>query len=616
MTFVKRSSTRFRLFISSLFKNSVLLFIPLLLLAPYSIYRSIHDNSVSLEKNISLTLEQFDSTFDSLLSHVDNASSFFSMNPRVSVRLLKAFREPSISLESQRNVANFSLYFQNLIYTNRDLQNIYIYYKDGNQRILKPSASALYTIAENDENALLDIWTAHAEQNTWFLSYQKELTHASAPSRSLFVFRSLYTPAAASPSGLLMFEWDLNQLGKSLDKLLQYSDQTYYIFDCTGAYIYGNDSSSPMQTLIHDKYRQLSLEDAQNMQTLQWNGETYLWRVCSSERADGFTYVCMVPFRQLYQSSLALARTYALLTAGTILLSFLLAWAKTNREYKYLNTILDLFRYPERAQTYPLPPKQSAANPLNYITYNLVHLFLEQDYLKIQSSERESKLQLLTLQMLQYQINPHFMHNTLNAIYWKSVKMTGSENDCSRMIHLLSSLMRYSLSSPDEATTLQEEFQYIETYVEIMKTRFPDKYSVDYRLEEDCAALPTKRMLLQPLVENAIYHGIQSKPGKGFIYIGARRLRRHIAVYVYDNGIGIAPEQISQIIRNLNQESPCSSDSVGLRNTNLRLTLAYGKEASIRMRSIKGKSTFVYFFLPFEASMPCTHHFTEGESCR
>ncbi len=604
MMFLKRSSTRFRLFTSSLFKNCVLLFVPLLLLAPYSIYRSIHDNSLALEKNISLALEQFDSTYDSLLSHVDNANAFFSMNPRVSVRLIKAFREPSVSLESQRNIANFSLYFQNLIFTDSNLLNIYIYYKDGNQRIFKPSAGALYTIDAAEEDRLLTLWDDHSGQNTWFGTYQKELAHASAPSRSLFIFRELYTPAAASPSGLLIFEFDLNRIEKSMDKLLRYSSQTYYVYDCTGAYVCGNDDSSKMQSLLRNRYQALSSDESHNLQTLKWNGETYLWRVCSSERTDGFTYVCMVPFRQLYQSSLLLARTYALLTGCAVLLSLLLSWIKTNQEYKYLNTILDLFSHPQHALTYPLPPRQPGTNPLNYITYNLVHLFLEQDYLKMQSSARESQLQLLTLQMLQYQINPHFMHNTLNAIFWKSVQITGSENDCSRMVHLLSSLMRYSLSSPDEPTTLQEEFRYIATYVEIMKSRFPDKYTVDYRLDEECAAFPSKRMLLQPLVENAIYHGIKAKPDKGFICVGARKLRRHIAVYVYDNGVGMDPQQLLHLQENLNTELICSSDSVGLRNTNLRLTFAYGKEAKVRIRSRKGRSTIVYFFLPLGDTPP------------
>lgn len=603
MTFRQRTSTRFSLFINSLFKNCVLLFIPLLLLAPYSIYRSIHDNSLSLEKNISLTLEQFDSTFDSMLSHVDNATSFFSTNPRVRLQLKKAFREPSISLESQKNIANLSLYFQNLIYTNDSLSNIFIYYKEENHRIFKPSSSALYALDAESEDELLAMWDAYPEQNTWFIPYEKELTHSAAPSRSLFILRKLYTPATAFPSGLLIFECNLNRLGKSLDKLIQYSNQTYYIFDYNGSFIYSNDTSSEMQALVREKCLNLSPEEAENLQTLKWNGEKYLWRTYSSERTDGFTYIYMVPFRQLYQSSLSLAHTYAFLTGCAILLSLLLAWIKTNREYRYLNTILDLFSHPQHALTYPLPPKLPATNPLNYITYNLVHLFLEQDYLKIQSSDKESKLQLLRLQMLQYQINPHFMHNTLNAIYWKSVQITGSENECSQMVYLLSSLMRYSLSSPDEPTTLQEEFQYIETYVEIMKNRFPDKYDVTYRLDEACAAFPTKRMLLQPLIENAIYHGIKSKPDKGFICVGARKLGRHIAVYVYDNGTGITPDKIAQLKNNLNTEFLYSSDSVGLKNTNFRLTLAYGKESSIRIKSIQNKFTLVYFFLPLDNNL-------------
>ena len=136
-----------------------------------------------------------------------------------------------------------------------------------------------------------------------------------------------------------------------------------------------------------------------------------------------------------------------------------------------------------------------------------------------------------------------------------------------------------------------------------MKNRFPDKYDVTYRLDEACAAFPTKRMLLQPLIENAIYHGIKSKPNKGFICVGARKLDRHIAIYVYDNGTGITPDKIAQLKDNLNTEFLYSSDSVGLKNTNFRLTLAYGKESSIRIKSIQNKFTLVYFFLPLDNNL-------------
>ncbi len=636
----KHLSTRFKLFINSLVKNCILLLIPLLAIAPYSIYRSIHDNSQAFGKNISLTLEQFNSSFDELLSHADNATSFFSMNPRVTLQLKKSFREPSISLESQRNVMNLSLYFQNLLYTNEYLSNIYIYYKNDNHRIYRPSGSALYAMDADAENALLDAMENAPDQNTWFLLQEKKFSYSDTSAKTLYLLRKLYTPGAASFSGLLILEYDMDHILQELDKLMQYPGQLYYIFDSSSQPVGTNfvsiqkenglpgipeasegtvpmdasnvspkgvpltaseisDEIAPEISLLLSSHTSDTLEEAslQRTSALSFNGQKYLWAFSSSQRTDGFQYLCLVPYSQLYQSSMNLARIYILLTCFSMLLAFCFAWLKTNQEYKYLNTILDLLSSPEHASQISLPRSMPAGNPLNYITYNLVHLFLEQDYLKIQASESASKMQLYKLQMLQYQINPHFMHNTLNNIYWESVKLTSSENSYSKMVHDLSSLMRYSLGSPDEDSTLMEEFEYTRIYLDIMKRRFPDKYEVSYRPEEAFLSFPIKRMVLQPLVENAIYHGIQPKATVGTIVIGAKKLQSHIAVYVFDNGEGMSQEKLRQLKEAMNQDL-ISSVNVGLKNTNFRLKYAYGDSAGIRIKSLERRYTLVYFFIP------------------
>lgn len=593
----KHLSTRFKLFINSLVKNCILLLIPLLAIAPYSIYRSIHDNSQAFGKNISLTLEQFNSSFDELLSHADNATSFFSMNPRVTLQLKKSFREPSISLESQRNVMNLSLYFQNLLYTNEYLSNIYIYYKNDNHRIYRPSGSALYAMDADAENALLDAMENAPDQNTWFLLQEKKFSYSDTSARSLYLLRKLYTPGAASFSGLLILEYDLDHILQELDKLMQYPGQLYYIFDSSSQPVGTNFDSGQKENGLPGIPEASEEASLQRSSALSFNGQKYLWAFSSSQRTDGFQYLCLVPYSQLYQSSMNLARIYILLTCFSMLLAFCFAWLKTNQEYKYLNTILDLLSSPEHASQISLPRSMPAGNPLNYITYNLVHLFLEQDYLKIQASESASKMQLYKLQMLQYQINPHFMHNTLNNIYWESVKLTSSENSCSKMVHDLSSLMRYSLGSPDEDSTLMEEFEYTRIYLDIMKRRFPDKYEVSYRPEEAFLSFPIKRMVLQPLVENAIYHGIQPKATVGTIVIGTKKLQKHIAVYVFDNGAGMSQEKLRQLKEAMNQDL-ISSVNVGLKNTNFRLKYAYGDAAGIRIKSLEGRYTLVYFFIP------------------
>lgn len=591
----KPASMRFRLFWHSLAKNCVLLLLPLLVLAPYSIVRSVKDNTSALEKNVELALDQFHSTFESIFSHVDNASYFFFSNPRVTLQLNDAFREPKITLDSIKNVTNLSYYFQNLLYTDHYLTNIYVYYKNENHRLYEPIASVIRTMNEEKEQELLRSLEQAPDRDTWAIVPG---TSPESSSESLYILRTLYIPYTASASGVLILECNLSRICKDLDSYMQYEGQVYAICDAGHALIHSSTASPELTEAMSEMAAEPGEE--RSVQHITAGGERCLAITRRSDRQDGFTFLSMIPYSTVYQSSIRLARVYILLTACAILMALMLAMIKTNSEFRYLNTMIDLFANPERAAEIPSSVHPSERDPLQYITYNLAHLFMEQKYMKMQASQRESKLQLLRMQMLQYQINPHFLHNVLNSIYWEAVSLTGSENKCSTMVYQLSSLMRYSLGAPTDEATVKDEFDYIRTYLELMKNRFPDQYRVEFREDVRCESLPIRRMLLQPLVENSIYHGMKERKEPGTIVVGSRMLRRHAAVYVYDDGLGIPRERLDLLMEQLHSEDSISADHVGLANTSFRLVYAFGEDARVRIKSRENRFTLVYFFLPVE----------------
>jgi two-component system sensor histidine kinase YesM len=240
----------------------------------------------------------------------------------------------------------------------------------------------------------------------------------------------------------------------------------------------------------------------------------------------------------------------------------------------------------------------SASNPFEFIMLNVIRLFMKDDYLKMQASEREYKMQILKMQVLQYQINPHFLHNTLNSIYWEAIRMTSSENPCSVMVSNLSTIIRYSLSSPKENVKISEEINYLKKYMDIMKIRYSNKFVVQFRIDPACIIYPIKKMILQPLVENSIYHGIKEKSGQGIICIGACLLKKSILMYVWDNGKGISSSKLSSLQKQLLSDEEIPLDHVGLISTNLRLKFAYGKDSILHIKSIKDKFTIICFRLP------------------
>ncbi|MDK2800407.1 MAG: two-component system, sensor histidine kinase YesM [Clostridiales bacterium] len=216
----------------------------------------------------------------------------------------------------------------------------------------------------------------------------------------------------------------------------------------------------------------------------------------------------------------------------------------------------------------------------------------------MQLSERKYKLQTMELLALQSQMNPHFLFNTLQTIYWKVCSFTGKSNEVNRMIENLSDILRYSLETGEMNVTLEEEIKNTISYIEIQKIRYKDKFDVIWEYDDDIKQLKVVKLLLQPLVENSIYHGIKEKEGKSYIKIKINHSNHWIKIVVIDNGLGITPEKLIKLQEKLNQDQDYS-EHIGLFNTNKRLMLTYyGNQFRIKIRSKMGWGTAVYIYIP------------------
>lgn len=215
-------------------------------------------------------------------------------------------------------------------------------------------------------------------------------------------------------------------------------------------------------------------------------------------------------------------------------------------------------------------------------------------------SERRYKLQASQLMALQSQINPHFLFNTLETLNWETIALTGRPNQVTRIIDNLSEILRYSLTDPEESVTLDTEISSLEHYLQIQKYRYEDKF--DVVLDYDSAVLHWKvmKLMLQPIVENSIYHGIKEKEGPGRIKIKIRQSGPYLDIAIVDNGLGMSREVLQLIRSNLNKEEGYSQH-IGLLNTNKRLVLAYGETSRITIRSKEGWGTAIYFKVPARA---------------
>jgi two-component system, sensor histidine kinase YesM len=217
------------------------------------------------------------------------------------------------------------------------------------------------------------------------------------------------------------------------------------------------------------------------------------------------------------------------------------------------------------------------------------------------------RLQEAQLAVLYSQINPHFLYNTLDSI--KAMADYHHVDEIGEMVHALADMFRYNTKSRDELVTLEDELVQIRAYMHIQRIRFDDRIAFELDADPALASYPMLKMTLQPLVENAVSHGLERKRGSGLIRVTARLENGRFVLSVYDNGIGMSDRRLERIRAMLRQplyqdEMALSAQGggIGIRNVHTRHAIRYGDKYQLDIISRKGEGTQIT--LSLEAGQP------------
>ncbi|MGH4137388.1 sensor histidine kinase [Clostridium sp.] len=206
-------------------------------------------------------------------------------------------------------------------------------------------------------------------------------------------------------------------------------------------------------------------------------------------------------------------------------------------------------------------------------------------------SQKEKYLRTSELNALHSQINPHFLYNTLDTIAWMA-----EFKDTEKVVSptkALAQFFRLSLNGGNEITTIYNEFEHIKQYLYIQKQRYGDKLSCDFYYDENIKDVKILKIILQPIVENAIYHGIREVDRNGFINITAKKQGKNIIFTIRDNGDGFD----LSLLQKEKSTKDVRLGGVGIKNVDKRIKLYYGEEYGVNIESIIGKGTTVYIIV-------------------
>lgn len=228
---------------------------------------------------------------------------------------------------------------------------------------------------------------------------------------------------------------------------------------------------------------------------------------------------------------------------------------------------------------------------VNRLSDSFEHLVVRIQQLMEEVKNEENTLRKTELKALQAQINPHFLYNTLDSISWMCEE--GRNEDAVLMVNALAKLFRISISRGQEIIPIEKEVQHAECYLQIQKYRYTNQFDYEFDVDENCKEYLCNKITLQPMIENALYHGL-NMIDEGFIKISIHEDGDDVIMSVEDNGVGMTEEQMSRLLEN----DKTDKHGIGVKNVNDRIKIYFGDKYGITVKSELDEGTCVSIRIP------------------
>lgn len=327
---------------------------------------------------------------------------------------------------------------------------------------------------------------------------------------------------------------------------------------------------------------------------LNYRGEKYLV-TRTDMKTTGWTLVSMVPYKSVMAETMAISGVMILAVAITLIVTLLLL----NR---ILTGVVKPLKKLEKYMVQVNPDNMDQRmeiltdDEIGHLSMKFNQMMDRIRNLKEQVIEEQKDKRKYELQALQAQINPHFLYNTLDSIIWMAET---NDSNIVAMTEALAKLFRISLNKGNEEISLERELEHVKNYLIIQSMRYADKFTYEISAEPGVERCRTIKLILQPIVENCIYHGIKKKRGTGKITIRAYRREQNLIIEVSDDGCGMPEEICRKILSDEIESENISGSGIGVKNVNERIQLRFGKKYGLSYSSEEGVGTTVTYVLPY-----------------
>ena len=543
---------------------------------------SIFENTVTYNRQLT---GQVNADIDSYISYMENIYSMLAENLDVKKYLFgegEEADEAGVQLLSQ---------FSTVLSSREDIYNLGILQKNG-KALLNEGKSKLNTYVDMEKQE----WYRRAVENkdSFYLS-SAHVQHMIQGERPWVITLSRYIPDPMNNEGGVLFV-DLNY--SAIRKLCDDSSvgKKGYIFILDEG---GNIVYHPQQQQLYNELQTEYIDEVMNCQSDVLNmGEGDSTRLYTISRSDktGWTVVSCSYTAELLKKSEEAQKIYmvmaVVLVAIALLISSFMAKSITQPILKLQSSMALIQEGDFRAGNVEVESRNeigSLTETFNVMTLRIQEL-MEQN-INEQKAKRKSEMKAL-----QSQINPHFLYNTLDSIIWMAE--SGKNEEVVLMTASLARLLRQNISNEEEEISIFEEVEYCRNYLTIQKMRYKDKLEFRIDVAPEITSCQIIKLVLQPLIENAIYHGLKYKESKGLLELIGYAAGEDIIFEIIDNGVGMDEETLNHIFER--HTVNYRSNGVCVYNVERRIKLTYGQEYGITYKSRPGEGTDARVCIPKE----------------
>ena len=411
------------------------------------------------------------------------------------------------------------------------------------------------------------------------------------PDDDICIAKAILDLTTMKPIGYINIVYEKEYFGDIVkDNSTEYSGASYVV-DQDGIITVTNH-----EMYLGDKFP-VEIETLRESETSRYdilNGTNSFYYV-GNQMPNGWTLVEAVSVKEFYKNTYRVIGLTGIFLLGILILSFLSISMATKHIARPTQDLLESMKLfgrgnlSHRVEVKTTDEIGQIGSEYNRMAENIETL-IEKVY-KMEITQKQAEIDFLCMQ-----INPHFLYNTLDIIVW--MIENEQKTEAVKVVTALARFFRISLSRGKSLITVKDELEHVRNYLMIQQMRFKNKFTYTIESDDEVLELASLKLMLQPLVENAIYHGMEYMDGDGEIFVRAWQEEKELYLEVRDNGLGMTEEQVESLFTDTAHVASKRGSGIGVRNVNERIKLYFGAEYGLSIESEPDEGTAVKIHLP------------------